>query len=149
MRKYSQKELLSEVFFDLIKKTGKAMNVIDPKASENLQRPFKQVRGVYRSFAPETKEYATSKSVEYVPGSTTAAKKFTQKNPKIIQKIASTEKDIYNRELDPTNITTINMKLPDGKAIQNLIVISKSLQDPNKPPQRYMYDKFGRFIKKL
>jgi hypothetical protein len=149
MRKYSQKELLLEGFFNLIKKTGQAMNIIDPKASENLQRPFKQVRGVYRSFAPETKEYAASKSVEYIPGSTSAAKKFTQKNPKIIQKIATTERDIYNRELDPSNITTVNMKLPDGRAIQNLIIVSKSLQDPNKPSQRYMYDKFGRFIKKL
>lgn len=155
MRKYSQKELLLEGFFDLIKKTGgdlikktgKAMNVIDPKASENLQRPFKQVRDVYRSFSPKTSEDV--KSAEYVPGSKTTANKFIQKNPKIIQKIAATEKELYNREVDPASITTINLKLPNGKAIQNLIITSTSLLSKDKAPERYMYDKNGKFIKKL
>ena len=149
MRKYSQKELLLEGFFDLIKKTGRAMNVIDPKASVVLQKPFKQAKDVYRSFVPKTKEYSSSKSVDYVPGSADSGKKFIQNNPKIIQKIVATEKELYNREVDPSGVTTINMRLPNGKAIQNLIVISKNLKTPNKAPERFMYDKNGKFIKKL
>jgi hypothetical protein len=151
MRKYSQKELLTEGFFDFIKKPFKAMQVIDPKASENLLRPFKQTRDVYRSFVPAKPESTkdTKSSLEYISSSQSNGQKFVQKNPKIIQKIASNEKDIYNRELDPSNITTVNIKLPDGKAVQHLIIVSKNLQNPNKPAQRYMYDKFGKFVKKL
>jgi len=141
MRKYSQKELLTEGFFDLIKKTKQAMSVIDPKATENLTRPFQQVRDVYRSFVPATKKYKSNVSKNN--------KQFAQKNPKIIKKIIDTEKNLYGRELNPTNISTVNIKLPSGKAVQNLIVVSKNLKNPNKAPEKFMYDKAGNFIKKL
>jgi hypothetical protein len=150
MRKLSQKELLTEGFFDFIKKTKKAMSVIDPKATENLARPFQQTRDVYRSFVPNAASDASKKSsMEYISSSPDVAKKFIQKNPKIITKIASTEKNLYNREIDPSSITAINIKLPGGKAVQNLIIVSKDLRSPNKQPERYMYDKTGNFIKKL
>lgn len=149
MRRYSQKELLSEGFFNFIKKTKRAMSAIDPKATANLARPFQQVRDVYRSYVPDTGGISRKDSIEYVSSSPIAAQQFIQKNPKIARKIASTERDLYNREIDPTSITAVNIKLPDGKAVQNLIVVSKNLRDPNKPPERYMYDKAGKFIKKL
>ena len=165
MRKYSQKELLNEVFFDLIKKVGKVMSAIDPKATANLSKPFKQGYNIYKAVMPSGSKTSSnvSKSAkssspigkspggapQFISSSPKDGMQFIKKNPKVLKKIDSTERGLYNREIDPLSFTTINMKLPDGKAVQNLIVISKSLSNPKKQPGRYIYDKSGNFITRL
>lgn len=170
MRIYSQKELLNEGFSDLLKKVGrgtkkaikgtaskigKTMHAIDPKASENLLRPFKQTRDVYRAIIPgstgagesssKNKEVGDFVSVSKDPGS-----KFLAKNSKVIQKIADTEKKLYNREIDPQSITTVNMKLPSGKAVKRFLILSKELNaNPNVPVKRYLYSLDGKYLKRL
>ncbi len=153
MRIYSQKELLAEGFFDKLiktgKKTAKVMQTIDPKASEPLLKPFKQTRDIYRSINPATPELAKDSQSEFVSSSKTEAVKFAQKNPKIVKKILDTEKDFYNRVVDPSSVSVVNMKLPDGKAIQNIIVVSKDIGSKGKTFKRYLYSKEGKFLKNL
>ena len=159
MRIYSQKELLTEGFFDLLKKTGKkisgTMRAIDPKASENLLRPFKQTRDVYRAIIPSSAGTGdnSSKSKEvgdFVSVSKDQGSKFLSKNSKVIQKIADTEKKLYNREIDPQSITTINMRLSSGKAVKRFLILSKELNaNPNTPFKRYLYSLDGKYLKRL
>lgn len=147
MVKYSQKELLREGFYNLIKKTAGVMKAIDPKVSANLQKPFTQGRDIYRA-ATQSAGY-DAKTSQYVPGSKNLIKQPTQKNIKLIKKIAATEKELYNREVDLQNINTINMKQQNGKAVQMIVVSSKDMRSAHRPPERYLYDMRGNFIKKI
>lgn len=157
MRIYSQKELLSEGFFERLikagvktgKTIGKVMQAVDPKASEALLKPFKQTRDIYRSVVPGASETLEDKPKEFISSSKSEAEKFARKNPKIIQKIIDTEKSLYNRAVDPSSVSIINMKQPNGKAVQNLVVLSKTIGTSKKPLTRYMYSKDGKFIKSL
>ena len=147
MKSYSQKEILVEGFFELMK-------AIDPKASANLTRPFEQIKDVYKAVTGKTDKAKTDSSTKsslgiYDPKSKRNDQKFVQKNRKLIGRIAATERDIYNRDIDMSNIKTIDMKLSDGKVTKNIIVTSKNLLSPSSPSGRHLYDINGRFIKKL